>query len=69
MLKQAIEQRREVGGRLMELSPHPAAAVARDLERLAEIHRENGDKVAAEDALKQAVELWEQIHLRHDPRA
>jgi len=62
-LKQALEQRRQVGGRLMELSPHPAAAVARDLERLAEIHRENGDAVEAKEAQQEAAELWKQIHL------
>jgi tetratricopeptide (TPR) repeat protein len=62
-LKQALEQRRQVGERAMELSPYPAAAVARDLERLAEIHRESGDAVAAEEAQQKAAELWKQIHL------
>lgn len=62
-LQQAIEQRRKVIDRLMAQSPHPTAAVARDLERLAAIHRECGDTVAADEALKEAADLWGQIHL------
>ena len=63
VLKQAIEYRRQCVDRSIERSPHPTAAVARDLERLAEIHRQNGDKVAAGEALEEAAELWRQLHL------
>ncbi len=62
-LKQAIEHRREVIERLMDQSPYPTAAVARDLERLAAFLRENGRTTAAEQALKEAAALWEQVHL------
>ena len=62
-LKQAIEQRRKCVDRSMELSPHPAASLARDLECLAEFLRDNGDSVAAGEALKEAAEIWEKIHL------
>ena len=62
-LKQAIQQRRKAVDRLLAQSPHPTASVARDLERLAALHRESGDTAEAEEALKEAAELWEQIHL------
>lgn len=62
-LKEAIEHRREGVSRVMELTPHPTATLARRLERLAEIQRLNGDESAASASLEEAGNLWREIHL------
>jgi tetratricopeptide (TPR) repeat protein len=62
-LEKAIEHRREALSRSCERSPYPFAALARDLQRLAEVRQRIGDEAGQRQALAEAKELCESIQL------